>query len=417
MNQNIIKKITDKGINGIFLSIRMRFIYTFIAPWQNMHSLVARTIWRLFQLLPINQKLILFSSEPDFCDNSWALYQYLKENRPKYRCVWMVANPIEFKDKVDERTSFATFFGKGLHIKTIYYFATARWNFFTHFTFKPYIPRKGQTVINLWHGGYPMKASKVKNSEYYDFIISMGEEGKDCLAKYIGCSMQKVLVLGQPRIDILAKNIGEGVDNPFCNINDIKKVIIWMPTFRTSISHSLSEKLCDTETGLPLLTVQEDLVRFNKKLQEMKILIIAKIHHLQAEKSLFKTNYSNFIFLTDDILAEKGFQLNEILGKTDALITDYSTVVWDYLTVDKPVGFILDDIEKYEASCGFNMENIKDILKGEHIYNEKQLFTFLQHVLEGKDDYQAERKQQIDQRIQILPRGGNCKKLVDYFNI
>ena len=413
MFQTFIQKLREKGFRGIAKSI----YFHFIKPWWNMHSSFAKFLWHMFQIIPIKRNLILFESEPDFCDNSWALYHYLMNNCPKYRFVWIVKNTDKFKDKVDRRTSFVTRYGTGLHPKTIYYYATARFNFYTHWTFQPYIPRKGQTVVNLWHGGYPFKASKVKNRDYFDFVISMGEEGKEILAKYIGCSMDKVKVLGEPRLDILAENIGRGVDNPFCHDNNMKKVVIWMPTFRKSINSNLSEQLCDTDTGLPLLTKQDDLVRFNEKLHEMNIMIIVKIHHLQAQKTLFKTSYSNFIFLTDDILAEKGIQLYEMLGKSDALITDYSTVVWDYLTVNKPVGFILDDIEKYETSCGFNMDNVKDLLKGEHIYYEKQLVEFLQHVIEGQDDYQAERKMQLEQKVQMFPWGGNCKNIVEYFGI
>lgn len=417
MYQNVFQKIRAKGFRGIAESIYKRFNYLFVESWYTMHGSCAKFLWHFFQLFPINQNLILFESEPDYCDNSWALYQYIRKNRPNYKTVWIVNNTDVFKNKIDKCTSFVTRYGKGLHLRTIYYYATARYNFYTHWTFQPYIPRKGQTVINLWHGGYPIKASKVKNRDFFDFIISMGEKGKDGLAKYIGCSIQKVLVLGQPRIDLLVENIGRGIDNPFCSDKDFKKVIIWMPTFRTSINLSLSEQLCDTDTGLPLLTEQDDLYWFNRKLNDMKILIIAKIHHLQAQKSIFKTNYSNFIFLTDDILAEKGIQLYEILGKTDALLTDYSSVVWDYLAVDKPVGFIFDDIEKYEASCGFNENNVKELLKGEHIYNKEQLIQFLNNVLEGKDDYQVERKHHINNNILLFPKGGNCKNIVEYFGL
>ena len=409
MISTYIQLLYRKGFRGIIKTLYFRLF--------SMQGLIAKFLWHLFQLLPINKHLLLFESEPDLCDNSWVLYQYIKKNKPQYRFVWIVKNTDEFINLTDERTSFATRYGRGLHLKTIYYYATARFNFYTHWTFQPYIPRKGQTVIDLWHGGYVIKAAKVKNRDYFDFLISMGEEGKDCLAKYMGCTMQKVLALGQPRIDLLVENLGKGVDNPFCYDKNFNKVIIWMPTFRASDNHSLSEQLCDTDTGLPLFTVQEDLVRFNRKLKEMNILIIAKIHHLQAQKSIFKSSYSNFIFLTDDILAEKRIQLYEILGKTDALITDYSTVVWDYLVVNKPAGFIFDDYEKYEASNGFNMDNVKEILKGEHIYNEEQLIQFLQHVVEGKDDYQAERKSQIDHKVQMFPEGGNCKNIVEYFGL
>lgn len=413
----IIKKLFEKGVTGVFNSIRTRLYNKFVAPWWHMHSSFARFLWRTFKLLPIKNKLIIFESEPDFCDNSWALYQYIKENRPKYRFVWIVKNVQEFKTKVDERTTFVTRYGGGLHIKTIYYYATARYNFYTHWTFQPYLPRKGQTVINLWHGGFPLKAKKTKNKDYYDWLISMGIEGMDALTRYVGCPHEKVLPLGEPRIDLLINNISKGIDNPFCIIKGAKKVILWMPTFRASWSNRLSEALCDTETGLPLMTTQESLVSFNEKLQDMNVIVIVKIHHLQATKNVFKQKYSNFIILTDDILSANGLQLYEIIGKSDALLTDYSTITWDYLAVNKPIGFILDDIKGYETSCGFNVKNIRSLLKGEHIYNEEQLLSFIQHIIDGEDEFKEERQKQLEQKILLLPQGGNCKNIVDYFGV
>lgn len=417
MNRDYILKIKEKGIVGVFQSVGNRLYNSFVKPWRSMHSPIARLFWHLFQYFPINKNLILFESEPDFCDNAWALYQYIRKERPNYKFVWIVQNVDFFKDKIFERTTFTTRRGNGMHLKTIYYYATARWNFYTHATFQPYKPREGQTVVDLWHGGYVLKATKVKSRDYYDWLISMGVEGKEYLAKYLGCTLDKVLALGQPRIDLLADNLGNGSENPFVQNKNNQKVIMWMPTFRASVTQSLSENLCDTQTGLPLLTTQDDLIRFNKVLQDLNVTIIAKIHHLQAQKELFKTRYSNFFFLTDDVLWENGLQLYEILGKSDALITDYSTVYWDYLVTDNPVGFILDDIEQYEASCGFNVENIKELLSGEHIYNEQQLIQFIQNVLDEKDDYRQDRHQHLQKKVQLFPHGGNCENIVNYFGI
>ena len=415
MEQSIISKIKEKGIIGILNSIRMRFLYTFITPWFTMHSSVARLIWRLLQCLPIKKNLVIFSSEPDFCDNSWALYQYLRANRPQCRFVWMVTNPEEFSDKADERTSFVTFFGHGMHVKAIYYFATARWNFFTHYTFNPYIPRKGQTVINLWHGT-GVKDSKIKLKEYYDWILTTGNAGIEPVSRSLGCSTIRMLPLGYPRNDILLNNLGLGTSNPFCPNGDISKVVFWMPTFRKSINKSISELDCDTNTGFPLLETDEDIANFNSELKRYKVVVIAKIHHLQAEKDWVKNIYSHFIIITDEMLKERGYQLYQIVGKSDALLTDFSSIMVDYLLTNKPMGFVLSDLYKYEKSRGLLFEDVRKVMMGEHIYTKEQLLLFIEHVAIGLDEYKNKREEQI-LRVHNASDGTACKNIVDYFGI
>lgn len=87
------------------------------------------------------------------------------------------------------------------------------------------------------------------------------------------------------------------------------------------------------------------------------------------------------------------------------------------MVLNKPMGFIFDDIEKYKKSCGFNVDNIEGLLKGEHIYNKLQLQQFVQDILDGKDRFKEERKKLLGQKIQMFPNGGNCKNIVNYFGL
>lgn len=416
-NVGILSKIKEKGIKGILKSLYIRTYYMLSAIIPSMHSSTARTIWKLFQLLPINKNLILFESEPDFCDNSWALYQYLKKERPHCHLVWIVKNPHDFKNKKDKCTSFVTRYGNGIHLKTIYYYATAKYNFYTHCTFVPYVLRKGQTVINLCHGTV-LKGYKGGGENYFDWLMTTSEFAINSQSIFVGCDARKVLPLGSPRNDILTQNISQGIENPFCPKDDsIKKVILWMPTFRASENSTISEKSMDTETGLPLIETVKELEVLNTKLTGLKVVIIAKIHHLQASKVVFKKRYSNIVFVTDDQISEKGLQLYQMVGKSDALISDYSSIMVDYLIVNKPMGFILDDYDKYASSRGFTFDNLKeDILKGEHIYTKGQFLQFIMNVMEGKDIYKEERAV-LKKKFHDIEDGMNCKTIVDYFKI
>lgn len=63
----------------------------------------------------------------------------------------------------------------------------------------------------------------------------------------------------------------------------------------------------------------------------------------------------------------------------------------DYLLLDKPTGFTLDDFEEYRAKRGFIYENVLDYMPGNHIYTFDQLAQFLQELSAGIDTHSADR--------------------------
>lgn len=373
---------------------------------------IARAYYRFCHCLPLNRNVVIFESEGDFCDNSWALYDYLRAKR-KYRFVWVVEHVANFKDTDD--TIFLTRLGSGRHWKLLYHYATARFSFFTHWTYRPYIPRKGQTVVNLWHG-MPLKGARGKQGDYFDKLVSCNEEFAPVLIEFFGLDLettkQKLLVTGYPRNDILLRNIAPGLSNPFCPAK-VEKLILWMPTFRVSPDAYISEKKCDTNSGLPLLDSHEQIVEFNGFLRARNVAVLVKIHHLQTTKQIFNESFSNMIFLTDDVIQKSGLQLYQIIGKTDALLTDYSSITFDYLLIGKPQGFILSDFNEYSKSRGFLLESndaVRNLLIGNYIYNIDDLKQFVEQVIVGKDPYREKRKSQIH-RFHVSDKPEFCQRL------
>ena len=88
-----------------------------------------------------------------------------------------------------------------------------------------------------------------------------------------------------------------------------------------------------------------------RKFEALDVVVILKIHPMQAEKNIFKKKLSHIIFVQDKDLVKWGLQLYQIVGKTDALLTDYSSISTDYILLDKPMGFVIYDIDNYRASC------------------------------------------------------------------
>ena len=396
---NLVEKIRKHGIVGSFRIV------------QNVLCKPIRPLfYSLFRLLPIDDKLIVFESQPDFCDNAWALYQYLKETQ-KYRLVWVVVNPKSYNQSDD--TVFISRYGRGFRLKAYWYYSRAKYNIYTHCTLPEFVKHGNQVSIYTSHG-CAIKAGKGNGTVGFDYTISIGRNAIVAQSKFLRCEENKVIPLGYPRNDLLFKNNSVGRDNPFATGHN-EKVLLWMPTFRKSVQDSLSEFGCDTETGLPLIAAYGDIKELNEYLSGIGVEIIVKIHHLQANKPSFKKQFSNIIFVTDDDLSAQGLQLYEIVGKSDALITDYSSISLDYLLIDKPICYILDDMEVYRTDRGFVWDNILDVMPGNQVYDKQQFYDFLLEMKESTDNYAIQRNKVKDFIYGELCDDRSCERFETFF--
>lgn len=371
----------------------------------------------LFRMLPIQKNMILFESVQDCSDNSWAMYKFLQKRNPAYRFVWL-CHSTETRQKhiAEERTRFI-YHHFGFHsLADCMALARAGNIFYTHGITRLFKRRKGQNMVNLWHG-IALKAPKGVNKppkHEFNAVLCLSEENRQNQARFIKCDERLILPLGYPRNDLLLNNNACGKSNPFAPKDFQGKVIIWMPTFRASVLQVISETTCDTDTGLPLLNTLESISFFNDFLIQTHVFCIIKIHPLQSQKEVFKQQFSNLLFLTNDQLEQKGLQVYEMLGYSDALLTDYSSVFFDYYILDKPIGFILSDMEEYRKSRGeFVVSDPLSVMAGRHIYSEADLKEFVKDVAEERDN-EAQMRHATAQRM-ILHRDANsCERIAQY---
>ena len=103
------------------------------------------------------------------------------------------------------------------------------------------------------------------------------------------------------------------------------------------------------------------------------------------------------------------------MAYVDGLITDYSSIGFDFLLVDKPIGFTLDDYEKYKNSRGFVFENPLEYMPGNHIYSLSDLLEFIKNVAEQKDEYKEDRA-----KVRSIAHNETedyCQRIIEYFKI
>ena len=381
------------GEHGLLLGI-------LITPIKAFHKAIFSMLsFFLYKNIKINPKQIIFYSKRDFSDNARALFDYLIENKydEKNRIVWLVSEPGKFSEYKNDNILFikSKTFYNSYTLRALFYVRTSKLFFFTHSPFMLKAKKSNQLFINLWHGsGY--KAAKAGGGEiYFDYCLVPGKVFIETKKEFFKCSGDKILPLGYPRYDWFKKAspLTREYLNRFGEDKASKvKNIIWMPTFRKSTAPNLSENTLVSDFDIPLVSSQKELIKIDKFCRENNINLLIKQHFLQVGYDLKDSPLSNIFLITDEDLDKHNIQLYELLALTDGLITDYSSVAIDFLLMDRPIGFVLEDFEKYKKSRGFVFENPLDYMPGHHIYTLENLFIFLDDTAKGIDKHEESRK-------------------------
>ncbi len=341
------------------------------------------------------KKYIILESHPDLADNTYALYKILLENNinEKYKIFWFVDNKSLYKN---------------INIKNVYFInAFGKLKFFDKFK-KLYINYKAKYIIDcnklvykkninqkrLYLGhGMPYKSVP----EYCDMIgdldyfLSLSPFFDTTLSKLCHINKNKIIDLGFPRNDDLFSN-NKNIKNLFKN-KTYDKIIMWLPTYRQRKNKSSNLNMKNSfNLGVPIIYNVESLIILNEFLKNLNILLVLKPHPAQ-DLSIIKTQeFSNFVILTDEDLKKENINLYEFLGQTDGLITDYSSVYYDYLLTNKPIAITTDDLEEYKKAFGFVYNNIYEVIKGEYINSFEDLKSFIQNISTGNDVAKKERE-------------------------
>lgn len=407
-----INKIRKKGFIGCVNYIKYCFIKCI--------NTLAFTFCLLFKR---DEYSIVLESEGDCCDNAYALYNYMKKNGylEKYKITWLVEHPENFQE--EKKVNYVQ---KNIYncvsFKTIFRLRTCHWYIYDHCNIMSnYKKRDNQIFIYLSHGwGY--KASKGGSLENckskFDYMTATGPVSAEGLSKYWNSDIKNTIVTGYPRLDYFF-----GEDSPVLNhINNIwkfdkyTKVFFWMPTFRQSTNQALTENYIKSETGLPILETLDMLKKLDSLLSNINVLLVFKIHHLQLELPVFNNKFNNIIFINDEELRNNNIQLYQLIKCADALISDYSSISIDYLLLDRPIIYTLDDYEQYDKSRGLFPHNAIDYMPGYHVYTVEELNNSIIEIRKGIDRYSDDRKLVMN-NYHTYRDGNSSRRILDMFDI
>lgn len=297
-----------------------------------------------------DKKLIVFSAMHcrTFDSNSKFLFLHFLNNEKDYTS-YFVINDDELREKltkeygnhfIDTRTKE----GKKIALKAktwvVSWLDTPLGGIFLKFR---------RLVIHLGHGtplkciGMMEKDGKLLKKMYYllcqtniSYSLASSPFVADIIQKSIGFSKKHVLINGQPRTEVLFKE-----PLKLSELNNGFTHILYAPTWR---QHS----------KIKLFPFEDfSLTELQNFLSKEKIIIHIRFHPAYEEDIpkdiLSLENVSLFS-------AKKYSEIMDYLNLFDVLITDYSSIYFDYMLLERPMIFLPYDLEEYEKTVGFTMD-------------------------------------------------------------
>lgn len=373
------------------------------------------------KIIPKTSNKIIFRSEPDYSDNAKALYSYINNNyNDEYDLVWIVKNDEVLNKLIDMGIKAY----KRNSIKGLLEFCRAKYIVSTHAQFAN-LKNKKQIYINLWHGmvlknigflekkenvGEKYLISEKKKFERMDHIISTSKTMRLVMSSVFYTDVRKVYITGQPRNDYLfckesKIKLSKCVKN--IDFSNYKKVIIYVPTYRVGIGKKDGNAFNDNILNLDKYNEE----KLNDFLNKNNYLLLVKFHPF--EESIFKKGkFSNIRIIESSLLSENLITLNEILNVSDLLITDYSSVYFDYLLLNKPIIFTNTDEKQYMKDRGFIFDNPDFWRPGAKINNLEDLVKEIYKALNNSNYYKEEREI-IGSLVNEYCDGNSSKRVYD----
>lgn len=388
----------------------MRKIITYIKNiYVKIRSFIDLTLLKIFQFFKLKKNYIVLESEGDFTDNIRAFYDYLIENHinEQYRLIWMVHTHRKFRKKIHEKNvRFISRFHKGVHIKAVYYNAVSKWFIVSHFCW-PIVWKSEQTVINTTHSVHALKKMEFAKRKCCDYVLTCSEYTANVLKEIFHVDQDHCLIIGMPRLDMLYKH-HDCIPKLFNDVVD-DKIILAMATFRQTKSWVDSDIV--NPYVLNIISNSEELAELNTFLRQQHYVLIIKIHHLQDMQFISSVKLDHIRYITDTDLSRYDVQVNQLLENADILLTDYSSVFYEFLLLNRPIGFMLKDMEDY--SRGFLSDDPLSEMPGGKIYSLSQLKEFIINCNMNIDPYEDERNR-IKKKVYRYFDSNNCKRLLNF---
>lgn len=353
---------------------KLKYLIKYSPILYNAYFYVFSLLLRVFGcFVKTDSKMILFNSfgGRKYDDSPRAIFEkMIMDTRfDDYKLVWAVNNPENFdipkRAKVVKDYSFV-FFVNALKAKV--------WITNSSIEHGLCFKKKSTIYINTWHGsaikylgddvkkeGRSFKGKSTSEetafytqSEFDEYVFKRAFHINDCVFKRFGLPRNDELTqYTELRLQSIKNNLGLLKD---------KKIILYAPTFREYSRNKANE-----------ITQQMriDLARWEKEMGDQYYLLVRA--HYEVAKMLDFSEGSSILNVSDYP------HLNDLMVISDALISDYSSIYFDYSILHRPMLCFAYDFDEYQKNRGMYIDISKE-LPCEIVKTEDDLFAEIQHV-------------------------------------
>jgi CDP-glycerol glycerophosphotransferase (TagB/SpsB family) len=258
----------------------------------------------------------------------------------------------------------------------------------------------GANILNLWHGvpikkiGFEPGAKSLKQKQLYKDMVIITPDGDLSEQRFKNAfhiDSSQIARTGYPRNEAIISefedsHLGSNKQS-LCEISEFVReydeTYIYLPTFR--------------ESNSPIESLPTP--QLNRYLEGRDAGLVVKGH--PKDSGRIDSNYSNILQVDERI------DIYQLLSEFDLLITDYSSVYFDYMVIKSPIVFFWYDLEEYKSQWGF-FDDFESITPGMKSHDQDMLIKSIQTSL-NKDPCRSEREIVY---CQVGPQpDGSCRRI------
>ena len=383
---------------------------------KNKFSILLKKRWmfkssiykKFYNNKPIKENKILFESfyGKFYSDSPKYIYEYLYENyKDDFEFVW-VLNKKNVKIPGNPKTV------KRFSLEYYKHLAESKYLVFNTRQPKRLSKRSEQVYVETWHGtplkrlGFDQgnlylnnpnsKKSYRSDSSKWDYMVSPNEYTSEIYRSAFAYEGE-IIESGYPRNDILynadSKKIAQLKDS--LKLPEDKKIILYAPTWRDDEYY---------DTASVRFTLELDLNRLKREFGD-EYIVILRLHYFIAD-NIDLSGLDGFVY---DL--SKHEDIAELYLISDILITDYSSVFFDFANLERPMLFYTYDLDKYENMLrGFYID-INDV-PGPLLMNNDEVVDAIRNIDEINEKY-AEKYQEFYNKFCNIDDGNASKRVYE----
>ena len=382
------------------------------SAWMRSYTIACgRTIYSKASKNKLNEKMIFFESffGKSYTGNPKYLYEAMLEMGmdKEYTFVWAYSG--DDKEIIPGNPIIVDRFEPGDYYK---YLALSKY-WINNIIFPIHTKRPGNVYLQTWHGtplkklGYDItipgpevqgRENFYNESRNWDYLISSNPYSTKIFKRAFKYD-KEVLEDGYPINDIFFKDNAEFVKNlkSKLGIEENKKIILYAPTWKDDEQNESWEHYFNLEI---------DLERLYEEFSD-EYVVILKMHHLVSENLRIDEKLKDFAI---DLSSYDDIQ--ELYVLSDILITDYSSVFFDYAHSRRPILFFVPDLNHYIENVRGLYLNMEKELPGPLIKDNDELIDIIKNIDDVSSEY-SDKYDEFYERFCSLCKGDSAKRIIE----